>query len=180
MWYCSREHQRSHWKAHKGECRRGKTATGASGGGAAGGRADTTYSRLREAATTGDLEAARGLLQSPSLNVNAYDADGATLAYIAAAHGHTAMVELLADEGGADISKGTRDDSKVLLNEAWRLNPPPQEVQDEPHGGACPLWIAAWNGRVATVRALLERGADVNQTKVNGGAPLIAAAWSVG
>ena len=37
MWYCSRDHQRGHWKAHKVECRGGK-ATGASvGDGAAGG-----------------------------------------------------------------------------------------------------------------------------------------------
>ena len=38
MWYCSREHQRSHWKAHKVECR-GKAKGGAAdaGDGTAGG-----------------------------------------------------------------------------------------------------------------------------------------------
>ena len=39
----------------------------------------------------------------PSVDVDAYDADRATLTYIAAAHGHTAMVELLIDEEGSDF-----------------------------------------------------------------------------
>ena len=42
-------------------------------------------------------------------------------------------------------------------------------------GGACPLYIAARNGRVDTVRALLERGADVSRAKVTGATPLIGA-----
>ena len=38
--YCSREHQRSHWKSHKKECQRIVKAAAAPGeGGAAGGRA---------------------------------------------------------------------------------------------------------------------------------------------
>ena len=108
-------------------------------------------------ATALDLVDARDFLQ-PGVDVDAYDAHGATLTYIAAARGHTAMVELLADEGGADISKGTRDDDSV-------------------DGGACPLYIAAENGRVDTVRALIARGADVNQTTVNGDTPLSGAAY---
>ena len=85
---------------------------------------------LWAAVAAGDVDAARTLLRQPGVDVDAYDADGATLTYVAAAHGHTAMVEMLADEGGADISKATPDDAKALLVESWRLDPPPQEVQD--------------------------------------------------
>jgi ankyrin repeat protein len=113
---------------------------------------------LFRAVAAGDVDAARTLLRQPGVDVDAYDADGATLTFIAAAHGHTTMVEMLADEGGADIGKATPDDAK-----------------DAPNGGACPLWIAATNGRMDTVRALVQRGADVNQTKVNGDTLLIGA-----
>ena len=131
---------------------------------------------LRSAVATGDVEAARALLRQPGIDVNAYDADGATLTYIAAAHGLTAMVELLADEAGADIRKATPDNAKTLLVESWRLHPPSQARRDKIDGGACPLYIAARNGWGDTVRALIERGADVNQTKVKGHTPLSGAA----
>ena len=120
---------------------------------------------LRSAVATGDVDAARALLLQPGVDVDAYDADGATLTYIAAARGHTAMVELLVDEGGADISKATPDDAKALLVESWRIAPPAQEDRDRSDGGACPLYIAARNGRTDAVRALVERGADVNRSK---------------
>ena len=64
-------------------------------------------SDLWAAVAAGDVDAARTLLQAPGVDVDAYDADGATLTYVAAAHGHTAMVELLVDEAGADISKAS-------------------------------------------------------------------------
>ena len=32
MWYCSRDHQRGHWKEHKADCRFGKVRDGAGGG----------------------------------------------------------------------------------------------------------------------------------------------------
>ena len=75
---------------------------------------------LWAAVAAGDVDAARTLLRQPGVDVDAYDADGATLTYIAAAHGHKAMVEMLAAEGGANISKATPDNAKSLLVEAWR------------------------------------------------------------
>ena len=42
MGYCSPEHQRSHWKAHKVECRSGKLAKGGLSVGGAAGRGDAT------------------------------------------------------------------------------------------------------------------------------------------
>ena len=155
------------------------------------------------AVAAGNVDAARAFLEQPGVDVDAYDwwtptvrhddgtstlaytadnaahyPDGATLTYIAAAHGHTAMVEMLVDEHGADANKATPDKAKARLIEAWRLDPPPQEDMDVPDGGACPLYIAATNGRADTVRALIERGADVNQIKVDGATPLIGAVWN--
>ena len=147
------------------------------------------------AVAAGDVDAARALLNKPGVDVDAYDADGATLMYIAAAHGHTAMVELLADEGGADIRKSTPPDCKALLVTHWILDPPPQEERDAANGGACPLHIASQeerdaanggacplhiaslNGRLGTVRSLVERGADVNQLTSQGYTPLLATVY---
>ena len=120
---------------------------------------------LWAAVAAGDVDAHRSLLKAPGVDMDAYNADGATLTYVAAAHGHTAVVELLVGEGGADISKATPDDAKALLVESWRIAPPAQEDRDRPDGGACPLYIAARNGRADAVRALVERGADVNRSK---------------
>ena len=59
------------------------------------------------------------------VDVGARDAEGMTAMYIAAAYGHTAVVELLADEGGADVSEGTLADAKMLLVESWKTENPP-------------------------------------------------------
>jgi ankyrin repeat protein len=59
------------------------------------------------------------------VDVGARNAAGVTAMYIAAAHGHTAVVELLADEGGADVSEGTLADAKMLLVESWKTENPP-------------------------------------------------------
>jgi ankyrin repeat protein len=89
------------------------------------------------------------------------------------------MVELLADEGGADVGKATPEDAKALRVDWGYYYPPSQEEQNEPDGGVSPLYIAARNGRDLSVRALIERGANVNQVKVSGvygATPLAAAA----
>lgn len=97
--------------------------------------------------------------QIMSKYVNKYTPDGATALYIAAAHGHTAFVELLVDEGGADVSRATTKEAPSLLAKMWQSD----DEKGVPDGGASPLYIAAKNGHPATVRALVERGADVNQ-----------------
>ena len=63
---------------------------------------------LWAAVATGDVDAARTLLQQPGVDVDAYDVDGATLTYVAAAHGHTAMVEMLADEAASLLDRPLR------------------------------------------------------------------------
>ena len=85
---------------------------------------------LFAAATAGDVRTTRSLLRQPGVDVNHTDKDavhddarvdcacyddartdeygndyGVTAMYIAAAHGHTELVEVLADEGNADVNK---------------------------------------------------------------------------
>ena len=123
-----------------------------------------------ELVAAGDVEGTRVLLRRSDAHtyVDAYDADGATPTYVAAALGHTAVVELLADEGGADIARATRADATALLVREWQDVPPPPARLGQEDGGASPLYIAARNGWANTARALIERGVDVNQTKANG------------
>ena len=119
---------------------------------------------LRSAAEAGDLHTTRALLRKPGVDVDAENENGTTAMYIAAAHGHTVVVEVLADEGQADVSKSTPADAKLLLVESWRRsNPPPESWKPRDHGCIPPLYIAVRNGRLDTVWVLLQRGADVGQ-----------------
>ena len=89
--------------------------------------------------------------------------------YIAAAHGHTELVEVFADEGGADVNLATPEDSTLQLVEAWKDDLRAGYVRGLEHGAVFPLYIAARNGKVDTVRALLQRGAEVDQLTDSGG-----------
>ena len=100
-------------------------------------------SDLWAAVAAGDVDAAGTLLQTPGIDVDAYDAGGATLTYVAAAHGHTAVVAMLVDEGGADLSKATPDDAKLLLVESWLLDSPP-------HAGTR-RWWSCWRTSAALI-----------------------------
>ena len=118
---------------------------------------------LFAAAAEGDMLTTRALLLRHGVDVNAENDDGVTPMYIAAAHGHTELVEVLADEGNADVNLGTPEDSTLQLVEAWKDDPPWEYVRGRKHGMVFPLYIAARNGKVDTVRALLQRGAEVDQ-----------------
>jgi ankyrin repeat protein len=118
---------------------------------------------LFAAAAEGDLLTTRALIQRHNVDVNAENDDGVTPMYIVAAHGHTALVEVLADEGNADVNLGTPEDSTLQLVEAWKDDPPEEFVRGLKHGVVFPLYIAARNGKVDTLRALLKRGAEVDQ-----------------
>ena len=52
--------------------------------------------------------------------------------------------------------------------EAWKDDPPEEYVRGQKHGAVFPLYIAARNGKVDTVRALLQRGAEVDQLTDSG------------
>ena len=48
--------------------------------------------------------------------LDAADEYGATLLYVAAAHGHKAMAELLVDEGGADMGNNNNVEVRIRSN----------------------------------------------------------------
>jgi ankyrin repeat protein len=116
---------------------------------------------LRSAAEAGDLHTTRALLRKPGVDVDAETENGTTAMYLAAAHGLTVVVEVLADEGQADVSKSTRDGFELQLVECDTATAYKRAYV--PLGQVPPLYIAARNGRLDTVRALLQRGADVGQ-----------------
>ena len=115
------------------------------------------------------------LATHPGIDVNAWNEDGLTAMYIAAAHGHVAVVEVLADEGHALVSKRTPAQAPQRLVESWIETPVSAAIAATPQGGLTPLHIAARNGKADTVRALLQRGAGVNELTTKNLTALIAA-----
>ena len=95
------------------------------------------------------MHTTRALLRKPGVDVDAENENGTTAMYIAAAHGHTAVVEVLADEAHADVSKSTPDDAR---------RPPPSALAQ----AICAEFAALT--APAPTRASLE-------TRVHGGRP---------
>ena len=143
--------------------------------------AESKWDSLVAAAVSGDVTTFERewerIQDDDGVEVNAYCQDGSTLLYLAAAGGHTSTVIFLVDTMGADVCKATQDDAKALLVESYKTNPPPPEMMDESDGRACPLYIAARNNHPDTVRALIDRGADVNQTQCDGCSVAFATAY---
>ena len=101
---------------------------------------------LSLAAQSGDLEAARLLLQHGA-KVDAKDANGGRPLHGAACQGDCALIGLLLDQG-ADVNAKTGD-------------------------GVTPLHLAAWRGNRAAVNLLLARGAEVDPKADMWGFPLL-------
>lgn len=97
---------------------------------------NTPENRLVNAASTGDLAAAKSLL-SQGVSVNAQDSELGVTALMSAVEDRHADVARLLLENGADVN---RKDAK----------------------GNTPLMAAALGGQTSLVMALLHRGADVN------------------
>ena len=122
VFYCSRDCQRSHWKAgHKKVCKKAGVPAGRSSSSGAG-KGLLCAGLLIEAASVGDTLAVRRLLSSPGSDVDVRDEFGQTPLLLAAGKGHVECVELLLAAPG------------VLVNQAHK-------------DGATPLYIAAVYGR---------------------------------
>jgi ankyrin repeat protein len=132
-------------------------------------------SNLWIVARWGDTEAARAILEAgleagKPVDVDEYDAEGATAAFTSCAHGRLEMLKYLVLEGCADASKPTPDGFALLVDPtgAWK--------KTAGGGGATPLSIASAYNRIEVVRWLIAHRVDVDQANVNGGTPLIRAA----
>ena len=129
---------------------------------------------LMSAARSGDAETVRRLLAAGA-DVDAAERErGQTALMWAAAQGHAGVVRLLA-AAGADVRARSRVWSQ-LENTAGNTNPIGNFRMA--HGGSTALLFAARNGGVETARALLEAGADVDDTAAAGASALVVAAHS--
>jgi ankyrin repeat protein len=138
---------------------------------------------LHEAAETGDLEAARRLVEENPYRVGELIEYRRTPLHLAARAGHAGMVELLLshsadvdarDYGGGTALHGAAQDGRLeaaraLVSHGAKLN-----LLDD--AGDAPLHRAARAGHDAVVEALLAGGAEPNPKGDRGGTPLHAAA----
>jgi len=129
---------------------------------------------LMTAARAGGLDVVE-LLLAHGADVYAQEKErGQTALMWAAAQRHAEVTRLLLVRG-ADVHAR----SKVwhqLENTAGNTNPSGNFQMA--HGGSTPLLFVARNGDVATARALVEGGADVNDTAASGASALVIAAHS--
>jgi uncharacterized protein len=126
---------------------------------------------LMMAARSGHVDAVKILLDHGA-EVNAKDTlRGTTPLMWAAEQGHSAVIQILAQHG-ADL----RAQSKVLTPIGRRgLGYASKGALAPPKGGLTALLFATRQGSPDSVRTLVDAGADVNQTSVDGSSPLLVA-----
>ena len=115
-------------------------------------------SELLTAAQSGDFSMADRALRIGAKPADARDENGNNALHWAAWHGHTPIVALLLDYGAAvDATDGPNDGNTALMKAAWNAHDP---------------------RHVATIEALLAKGADVEAKNVYGMTALMNAAMS--
>ena len=130
---------------------------------------------LMTAARTGSPGAVRALLDHGA-DVQARETiEGQTALMWAAAQRHAGVVEALLD-AGADIHARSRVRPVVTAHSARTRNEGAVVVVDE--GGFTPLLFAARSGDLASAEALLDAGADPNDTAPAGTSALVVAVHS--
>jgi|GEM_PF-3293281 len=138
-------------------------------------RADETHP-LITAAKEGDLDGLRKLLES-GVPIDIQDSSGRTALHVAAAFGHKNVVQHLLHQG-AEVSSRDSSGSTPLLFAAWHGHgqiarllldsgaQPNEGPESKDEAGRTytdlPLEVAAVHGDLDLVKALVEKGADVN------------------
>lgn len=110
-------------------------------------RSQTEFPKLMNAATTGDAQTIKTLIEEFGLNPDASDPTGRTPLMAASYNGKADIVELLLN---ARVSIDAKDSS-----------------------GCTALMFACFKGQMSCVNLLIEMGANVNEAANNGSTPLI-------
>lgn len=112
--------------------------------------------RLFQEAEQGNLERVKSLLQIPSLLTvqSTKDTTNGTILHVAAAKGHTHLVQWLLESGRVKVAS----EDKNMLEKFRRAFLFPLDVNAEVQGRS-PLWLAARGGHVGVVKELLDFGA---------------------
>ncbi|MBM3808432.1 MAG: hypothetical protein FJW22_09590 [Acidimicrobiia bacterium] len=151
-----------------------------------GAHASIAASPIADAASRGDREAVKSLLQKAA-DVNAAQGDGMTALHWAAMNGDAELAQMLI-VAGANIKATTRLGAYTPLYLASQhgqaqvlqaLIKAGADIKTGTNNGTTPLMAAAASGRLDAVRVLLEHGADVNaKDGVRHQTPLMYAAAS--
>jgi len=151
-----------------------------------GAHASIAASPIADAASRGDREAVKSLLQKAA-DVNAAQGDGMTALHWAAMNGDAELAQMLI-VAGANIKATTRLGAYTPLYLASQhgqaqvlqaLIKAGADTKTGTNNGTTPLMAAAASGRLDAVRVLLEHGADVNaKDGVRHQTPLMYAAAS--
>lgn len=113
------------------------------------------------------------------------DADGQTVYYMAHDDGKAALTGWVARHGTEEDK--TKMQEELLRDAAYDghmkeverlLAAAGTDVNAVDEGGMSPLFVAAWKGRVAAMKVLIDAGASVNVAQQEGKTPLMAAAWN--
>jgi ankyrin repeat protein len=131
---------------------------------------------LMMAARTGKPDAVRVLLDNGAAVNVTENLRGTTALMWAAEQNNAAVVQLIADRG-ADINARSKP-LRLIRRGGLGFSRPGSDGQiplADPVGGLSALHFAVREGALESVRILLAKGADINQTSIDGSAPLLVA-----
>ena len=131
-------------------------------------KTSTGDTALLFAAVSGSVEIARMLINAGA-KITAHNRYGLNMLHVAAAYGKCDMIRFILDSKFFDVNCPGRLGEKVIkeCHEVYF-----EYVKE----GPAPLHLSARNGHVKAAKLLLEYGANINATDINGESPLIYAA----
>lgn len=141
------------------------------------------YTPINAAANNGHTKVVELLLEEHQIDIGKPENEGRGPLYNAAYYGHYEIVRLLLDRG-ADatvLSNAGFAPFHVASQEGYTkiagliVDQTDFDINSPASNGATALYLAARNGQVETVRALIERGADTACQTKDGWTPLNAA-----